>query len=125
MGHTDMKETMNQATVVMAKCRRSKQPYGIRMEKKRDGVWYCTWAFKLSERAAANEGYGGTLVSGRVDLDAEYPGCPYCGAMGWFSCGSCGKLTCNSGEIHVTCSWCNMSGECSAAESFDLKGDGY
>ena len=81
-----MKETMNQATVVMAKCRRSNQPYGIRMEKKRDGVWYCTWAFKLSERAAANEGYGGTLVSGRVDLDAEYPGCPYCGAMGWFSC---------------------------------------
>lgn len=120
-----MKETMNQATVVMAKCRRSNQPYGIRMEKKRDGVWYCTWAFKLSERAAANEGYGGTLVSGRVDLDAEYPGCPHCGAMGWFSCGSCGKLTCNSGETHVTCSWCNMSGECSAAESFDLKGDGY
>lgn len=35
-----MKETMNQATVVMAKCRRSNQPYGIRMEKKRDGVWY-------------------------------------------------------------------------------------
>ena len=95
------------------------------MEKKRDAVWYCTWAFKLSERAAANEGYGGTLVSGRVDLDAEYPGCPYCGAMGWCSCGSCGKLTCNSGETHVTCSWCNMSGECSAAESFDLKGDGY
>ncbi len=28
-----MKETMNQATVVMAKCRRSNQPYGIRMEK--------------------------------------------------------------------------------------------
>ena len=57
MGRTDMKETMNQATVVMAKCRRSKQPYGIRMERKRDGVWYCTWAFKLSERAAANEGW--------------------------------------------------------------------
>ena len=87
-----MKETMNEATVVMAKCRRSKQPFGIRMEKKKDGVWYCTWAFRLSERAAANEGYGGTLVSG---------------------------------ETHVTCGWCNMSGECSAAESFDLKGDGY
>ena len=71
-----MKETMNQATVVMAKCRRSNQPYGIRMEKKRDGVWYCTWAFKLSERAAANEGYSGTLVSGRVDLDAEYQDVP-------------------------------------------------
>ena len=71
-GVTTMKETMNEATVVMAKCRRTKQPFGTRMEKKKDGVWYCTWAFRLSERAAANEGYGGTLVSGRVDLDAEY-----------------------------------------------------
>ena len=35
-----MIETMNQATVVMAKCRRTKQPYGIRLEQKRDGVWY-------------------------------------------------------------------------------------
>lgn len=52
-----MKEIMNEAAVVMAKCRHSKQPFGIRMEKKNDGVWYCTWAFKLSERAAANEGY--------------------------------------------------------------------
>lgn len=125
MGRTDMKETMNKATVVMAKCRRSKQPFGIRMEKMQDGAWHCTWAFKLSERAAANEGYGGTLVSGRVLLDVEYPGCPYCGSMGWFSCGACGKLTCNCGDTHVTCSWCNLSGECSAAENFDLKGGGY
>ena len=37
-GVITMKETMNEATVVMAKCRRSKQPFGIRMEKKKDGV---------------------------------------------------------------------------------------
>ena len=66
-----MKETMNPATVVMAKCQRSKLPFGIRMEKKKDGVWYCTWAFKLSEKAAANEGYSATPISGRVALDAE------------------------------------------------------
>jgi len=119
-----MKE-ISQATVVMARCRRSKRSYGIRLEKRADGVWYCTWAFPLGEKAASNEGYGGTLVSGRVAVDPEYPGCPYCGAMGWFSCGSCGKLTCNDGETHVTCGWCGMSGECQPAESFDLKGDRY
>ncbi len=116
---------MNQATVVMAKCKQTKRPYGIRMEKKQDGVWYCTWAFELSERAAANEGYGSTLVSGKVDLDAGYPGCPHCGATSWCCCGSCGKLTCYSGETFSVCGWCNISGEASAADSFNLKGNGY
>lgn len=120
-----MKESMNQATVVMAKCRQSKQPFGIRMEKKQNGVWYCTWAFKLSEQAAASEGYGGTLVSGKVDLDAEYPGCPYCKAGTWFRCGSCGRLTCHEGQSLVTCSWCGNSGECKTSDIFDLKGGGY
>ncbi len=120
-----MKEEMNQATVVMAKCRESKQPFGMRVEKRKDSVWYCTWAFKLSERAAAREGYGDTLVSGRVDFDTEYPGCPYCGASGWFVCASCDKLTCNDGEDHVTCSWCGWTGNCTSAEVFDLKGGGY
>lgn len=120
-----MKEDMNQAVVVMAKCCHTHQPFGIRMEKRKDGVWYCTWAFKLSELAASHEGYTDARVSGKVSFDPDYPGCPYCGAMGWFSCGSCGKLTCNSGETHVTCSWCNTSGDCSAAESFDLKAGGY
>lgn len=120
-----MKETLNQATVVMAKCKRTRQPFGIRMEQRLEGIWYCTWAFKLSEKVAANEGYNGTLVSGRVDFDAEYPGCPYCGSTGWFSCGSCHKLTCYSGETQVTCSWCNINSECNEAESFELEGDGY
>ena len=120
-----MRETEMQATVVMAKCRRAKQPFGIRMERRRNGTWYCTWAFKLGERAAAREGYGDTMVSGRVDLDPEYPGCPYCGAGGWFCCGSCGKLTCNAGETEVTCAWCGRSVTCSAADTFDLKGGGY
>ena len=120
-----MIETMNQATVVMAKCRRTKQPYGIRLEQKSDGVWYCTWAFKLSERAAAREGYGALRISGRFDVDIEYNGCPYCGARGWLNCGSCGNLTCNAGETRVTCSWCNLSGESSSAVDFDLSAGGY
>ena len=120
-----MRELVRQATIVMAKCRRSKQPFGIRTEQRTDGVWYCTWAFKLSEKSAANEGYSDTSVSGTVDLTDEYPGCPYCGSSGWFSCGRCGKLTCNDGESYVTCSWCGNSGDCTSASTFDLKGGGY
>ncbi len=119
-----MKETMNTATVVMARCARSKQTFGIRTEKMRDGIWHCTWAFRLNEKAASNEGYGSTMISGQVALDREYPGCPYCNAATWFLC-SCGKLTCNNGETHVTCRWCGNSGEIASCDTFDLQGGGY
>lgn len=120
-----MKENIPEATVVMAKCSRSRQSFGIRMERKANRTWYCTWTFRLSDTAASREGYSDTSVSGLVDLDQEYPGCPYCEAMGWFKCGNCGKLTCNSGETYVTCAWCGQSGEAQAADHFDLSGGGY
>ena len=120
-----MKSNEREATVVVAKCTHSKQAFGIRMEKKNE-VWHCTWAFKINEKSAKNEGYDTAMVSGRVEMDAEYPGCPYCGTMGWFSCGSCGNLTCYSGETNVvTCAWCGNQGECQEADTFDLKGGGY
>lgn len=116
---------MNEATVVMAKCTHSRECFGIRTEKK-GGAWHQTWAFKLSPQAASREGYAEEPVSGRIIVDDEYPGCPYCKAMGWFNCGRCGKLTCHNGrESFVTCAWCGNSGNTSAADSFDLKGGGY
>lgn len=120
-----MKEYAREANVVMAKCTHSKQPFGIRVEKI-NGVWHCTWAFKINEKAARNEGYDAVKVSGRIDMDDEYPGCPYCGAKGWFSCGNCGNLTCYSGESKVvTCAWCGNKAECEVATDFDLRGGGY
>ncbi|TGX96150.1 hypothetical protein E5357_17165 [Hominisplanchenecus murintestinalis] len=121
-----MREDVLEASVVMAKCRTSHQPYGIRIEKRRNNTWYCTWAFKLSEKSAGNEGYGSTMISGRVDVDPEYPGCPYCGGNGWVSCGHCNKLTCYNGEgDSFTCAWCGNSGKLQSAETFDLSGGGY
>lgn len=121
-----MKENVKEASVVMAKCSSSHRPYGIRIEKRTDNVWYCTWAFKLTEKAGQNEGYGDSMISGRVDLDPEYPGCPYCGSTGWVSCGKCGKLTCYSGESGLfTCAWCGCSGETETADTFDLNGSEY
>lgn len=120
-----MVKTDRVATVVLARCRQSKRTFGIRVEKKNDGAWHCDWTFQIDEKAASHEGYGDTLVSGRVDLDQEYPGCPYCGTMGWFSCGKCGKLTCLGEERFVTCSWCGNSGEMRFSDTFDLHGGNY
>lgn len=120
-----MSEQVIQATVMMAKCRRGRQSFGIRTEQRSNKTWYCTWAFKMSESAAANEGYSNVAVKGNIDFTPDYPGCPYCGASGWFTCGKCGKLTCNDGEDYVTCSWCGNSGGSTEADTFDLKGGGY
>lgn len=121
-----MREDVTEANVVLAKCRRSHQTYGIRIEKRRDGAWYCTWAFPITEARAISEGYDSIMISGRVNNDPEYPGCPYCGGRGWVSCGSCRKLTCWSDEEkYFTCTWCGNSGVVTAAETFDLRGGGF
>lgn len=113
-----------QATVIMAKCKQSRKPFGIRVEKMPDNIWHCTWAFKLTEKAASNEGYGTELVSGQMGLADTYPGCPYCNSGGWFCC-TCGKITCQGEERRVTCSWCGKSGETVDSDTFDLHGGGY
>lgn len=119
-----MRNTGRVATVVMARCKRSKMPFGIRVEKKQD-IWYCTWTFKLEERTAKNEGYDTVSISGQMALEEEYPGCPHCGSMGWFKCGACGRITCQGDETIVTCSWCGNQGETVMSDRFDLTGSGY
>ena len=59
-----MKQDVREASVVMAKCRISHKLYGIRIEKRTNNVWHCTWAFKLTEKAGSNEGYGCTIYRG-------------------------------------------------------------
>ena len=121
-----MRENVSEASVVLAKCRKSHCSFGIRIEHRTDNVWYCTWAFPITEAGASNEGYGSTMISGRVDNDSEYPGCPYCSGCGWVSCSVCGKLTCwADDEKYITCTWCGNSGEITEAETFDLTGGGY
>lgn len=121
-----MREDVRQASVVLAKCRKSHRTYGIRIERRTDNVWYCTWAFPITEKEASNEGYGNTMISGKVAVDPNYPGCPYCGGHVWVNCSYCGKLTCwENGEKSFKCAWCGSTGELVAAEDFDLKGIGY
>ena len=115
-----------EANIVMAKCRKSRGTFGIRIEKMQDSAWHCTWAFPLSEKSASREGYESTLISGKVVIGAEYPGCPCCGADVWICCSACKKMTCSaSGEDSATCAWCGYSAKTVVQENFDLTGGGY
>ena len=68
----------NNVVILPAKCQHTGKMYGIRAEKKNDG-WHLNWAFELPEDEAARENFGEDTISGRIVIDAEYPGCPYCG----------------------------------------------
>lgn len=113
-----------EAKVVLQKCNK-KDTFGVRIQKM-NGDWYRTWAFKINEKNAGDEGYGEEQVSGSLQAMDEYPGCPYCGDDGFVLCG-CGKLGCSTnikGDIYV-CPWCGNSGRVSSASSFDVSGGGY
>jgi transcription elongation factor Elf1 len=83
-----------------------------------------TWAFPINDRKAKHEGFDANTVTGSMDSDDEYPGCPHCGSMGFVQCG-CGKIGCNDGSDYYTCPWCGDSGELESADSFDVSGGGY
>lgn len=69
----------NEAFAVMAACERTKQPFGITVDKICSGQYKFVWAFKIDKEKAQREGYGKINVKGNITLDTEYPGCPYCG----------------------------------------------
>lgn len=109
---------MNEATIALCKCKESKKTYGVRFERVEKGKWKYTWAFPINEDAARREGYNGTTITGIVEPDDKYPGCPYCGAKYFIVC-SCGKLNCNiSTDDTFTCEWCGITG--ALVEEFEL-----
>ncbi|MDR3139182.1 MAG: hypothetical protein LBT95_05855 [Treponema sp.] len=113
----------------MAKCSNTKKTFGMRIEQ-RGGDWVRTWAFPLDERRAKHEGFDANTVSGSMNADGEYPGCPHCGSDGFVQCG-CGKIGCAGGVgnhgnyAKYTCPWCGSRCDLSAAEIFDVSGGGY
>lgn len=103
-----------EAAVAVCKCGRSHKLFGVRFEKKSSGTWEYTWAFPLKADAAKREGYDGTRIDGAIEPDLDYPGCPYCGSIGFVLCG-CGNLNCNiPNSSTFTCEWCGRSGELEA-----------
>lgn len=119
-----------EAVIVMAQCPKTHGLYGIRTQKERDGSWLMTWSFKLDNKKAAAEGYDRSKISGAVYFSEKYPGCPYCGTIGWVKCGKCGMLSCygagaNGENPPFKCPKCGNGGNVEVAERFDLTSDSF
>ena len=113
------------AFAVMAMCSRLNKTYGITVDKIGPSQYKFVWAFKIDQEKAHREGYDAKTVRGGVTIDKDYPGCPYCGAKNFYTCGSCGCVVCYHGEEAVTCPKCGFSGTVTKVDSIDLKGGGY
>jgi len=113
-----------EAMVILQKCSIKNHLTGIRVEK-RDGDWYRTWAFKIDEKKAKNEGFDKNSIKGSFHADPKYPGCPYCEAISFYQC-FCGKLNCYAGhEKSITCRWCGKTGICVEQTNFNIKSGGF
>ena len=112
------------ATVILTKCPSCSGTFGTRIEYI-SGDWYRTWAFKISDSIAKNEGFDKTPVQGSLDAIEGFEGCPYCGTYGFVQCGQCKKLTCwKSGDTSVVCGWCNRKmSNIVSSDSFDVSGN--
>ena len=114
-----------EAQVILSKCEKTADTFGINMEKRGDD-WVRTWAFPIKDDVAKREGFDKNMLSGSFSADPEYPGCPYCEAVGFFIC-ECGKMSCwdiNKGNL-VTCYWCGLKTTIEIRESFKVKGGAY
>lgn len=112
------------AFAVMAMCSKKKKHYGITVDPRKGTYTFC-WGFKINKEQAQREGYDTKSVHGAINYDPEFNGCPYCGAKGFYICGSCGKIVCYRGEEYVKCPNCGCGGSVRYAESFDLSGGGF
>ena len=107
-----------EATVIIAKCKKSQKTYGIRIERRRS-EWYKTWAFKINEKSARREGFDKTAINGKFIACEEYNGCPYCHSREFIKCG-CGKISCWNGEKIIKCIWCGANGEISRVDKMEI-----
>lgn len=116
-----------EANILLFKCSKANQMYGVRIQKMNDGDWWRTWAFKIKPHNAKSEGYDKTPVQGNLYPTQEYPGCPYCRTNGFIQCGKCKKISCWNGETSLDCPWCGVRMEnfVEATEKFSVVGDKF
>ena len=111
----------DKAFVVMACCQKAKKDFGITIDKKSPVLHRMIWAFKLDREKARREGYDSKTISGGLEADKNYPGCPYCGKKQIVFC-SCGSIVCWDGESLFHCPVCGVKGEVGYVESVNIKG---
>lgn len=99
-------------TFVAAKCSKTKQGFGIRLEKRFSSKWTATWAFKRGEKGLSEFSDSAAEITGGVLLGQPYPGCPHCRGMSFVCCGSCQKVSCwDQVSKQYVCPHCLVSAE--------------
>lgn len=120
---------MNQASdvvIVMSRCSRSKESFGIRFEKDDQSNWVVDWAFPVKEALGRKEGYDKNEIKGRITLDTQYPGCPYCHNESFVLCSTCAKVSCYDNTSNwVVCPWCNVGNSVGGSIQALRGGDDY
>lgn len=119
-----MTKLSEKAFAIMAFCPKKKKSYGITVDEVGCNAYKFIWSFPIDKDKAHREGYDSKSVHGCVEMDVDYPGCPYCHSKQYIFC-SCGSVMCWHGQKVVTCSKCGQSGVVTMASSFDLHGGGY
>ena len=114
----------DKAFAVMAVCPEANKYYGITVDYIRENAYKFVWAFKIDKDKAQREGYASRCVHGSVELDTEYPGCPYCKSKQFIFC-PCGAVICWHGQPVVTCPSCGHTGMASSVSSVNLQGGGF
>ena len=94
------------AKVILARCKKSKQLFGITIEQVNRTRWNMKYSYFIDEKRAKSEGFDQTVISADCYSADTYPGCPNCKSMGYVKCEYCGKLTCWDGERSLRCAWC-------------------
>jgi hypothetical protein len=101
-------EQRSEVVIVMVRCARNSEPYGVRFEQTGQRRWNATWAFAVGEQSASREGYDRGEIAGQFGFGPEYPGCPHCGNSGVMKC-HCGNVSCYDGGNTAKCGWCKKS----------------
>lgn len=118
--------------LVVAKCSKSGEKFAMRFKERSPGLWITDWCFKVGELSSLNNESvenNSTLhsMSGRFELDPEYPGCPYCESKSFFMCHcGVGKYGCwDNMSSQVTCPHCKATAHLTGKiESLVSKSDG-
>lgn len=108
----------------MALCPKSHQNFGITVDSIARNHYRFVWTFKIDAAKAHREGYDTQNVHGSIEIDSEFPGCPYCKSKQYIFC-TCGAVYCWHGQRVTTCPKCGASGEVTVATSVNLKGGGF
>src|SRR6266567_5219143 len=84
--------------IVMSRCSRSREPFGMRFEELSQGLWVTDWAFPVRENTAKKEGYDQSDIKGAFASSDEYPSFPFCKGDSVIYCSRCGKVSCYDGS---------------------------